>query len=44
MEIKPILEKISVFLKKYKYAALILTIGLALMMIPKKSEKTVEVP
>lgn len=34
MEIKSYLNKVSDFLKKYKYAALVLVIGLILMAIP----------
>ena len=39
MAMKSALEKLSVFLNKYKYAVLVLLIGLALMLIPKASEK-----
>ncbi len=43
MAMKPILERLSVFLKKYKFAVLILIIGLALMLIPNSAnEKAVE--
>ena len=41
MAIIPSLDKISSFLNKYKYAALILLIGLALMLIPKTSSRSV---
>ncbi|MBR3978889.1 MAG: hypothetical protein IKJ94_04620 [Oscillospiraceae bacterium] len=41
MAVKSLLEKTAAFLKKYKYAALILTIGLALMLIPMNAEEKV---
>jgi stage III sporulation protein AG len=39
MAMKPFLEKISVYLKKYKFAVLILIIGLALMLFPKSTNE-----
>ena len=37
MEVKSIISKISLILKKYKYAVIILIIGIVLMMMPKIS-------
>lgn len=44
MEIKHIADKALLFIKKYKYAALVLIIGLALMMIPGGKETDVSQP
>lgn len=39
MEIESIKKKLPQFIKKYKYAALILLIGLALMLLPTGNDK-----
>lgn len=40
MDVKSIKKKTTVFFKRYKYAALILAVGLILMALPGKREKT----
>lgn len=40
MEINQLKSKIIIFVKKYKYAALILAIGIALMLLPNNSNKS----
>lgn len=40
MDIRILMEKLSQFLRKYRYVALILLIGLILMCIPSGKEKT----
>lgn len=42
MEVKEMTSKLTAVLGKYRYAALILVIGLALMLIPGKSTPAVE--
>lgn len=44
MEVKEMTNKLTAVLSKYRYAALILVIGLALMLIPGKSTPAVESP
>lgn len=39
MEVRPNLQKISNFLQKYKYVALVIVIGIALMLIPSANQK-----
>jgi len=44
MEVNPLQGKLESFIKKYKYVALILVIGIGLMLLPEKSEKTEPTP
>lgn len=44
MEIKPIIQKTKSLILKYKYAIVVLLIGLCLLMIPEKKENNIEQP